>query len=180
MAFIVLHPVDSCTIDDIFTNMNMSIWIDGIVFWQHCFSDQTSKIFGYETFRIDYFKSGRLFSILKAVNLNEMNLLWPYWLILMKINRILEWDMEFDLAKSGKWWQCDFNAILSVIFFIQWFDIKLNIIQLEIFVFIKIHVRHHGTITCHLNSTPVHFKFDTSWCLNINFFESLNVHKKSL
>ena len=67
MAFIVLHPLDSCTIDDIFTNMNMSIWIDGIVFWQHCFSDQTSKIFGYETFRIDYFKSGRLFSVLKAV-----------------------------------------------------------------------------------------------------------------
>ena len=66
MTFVVLHIFHSSAVDDIVTNMNMSVWIDSIVFWQHCFSNQTSEIFGYETFGIDNFKSGRLFSILKV------------------------------------------------------------------------------------------------------------------
>ena len=67
MTFVVLHIFHSSTVDDVVTNMNMSVWIDGIVFWQHCFSNQTSEIFGYETFGIDNFKSSRLFSILQTV-----------------------------------------------------------------------------------------------------------------
>ena len=64
VTFVVFHVLDSSTVDDIVTNMDMPIRVDRIVLWQHCFSNQTSKIFGYKTLRINYFKSGRLFSIL--------------------------------------------------------------------------------------------------------------------